>query len=657
MFLDDTACNLASINLLKFYDHNYGNWKFNEDSFSHAAQLWTTVLEISITMAQFPSKLIAQRSFDFRTLGLGYANLGALLMQSGLPYDSEEGRALASYITALMHGEAYNTSSKIAKKLGTFAEFDKNKDSMLEVIKNHKSAVVGGKYNNIDINPLSLNWDKCPIKSKNKLTSLWNEVVSNGEKYGYRNAQVTLLAPTGTIGLLMDCDTLGIEPDFSLVKHKKLSGGGYFKIINNSLKPALESLGYDKNQVKEIIDHVIGTGTLKDAPGLINNKTLSNLGFSDEEIKKVNSSLKNSFDINSAFSTWALGEDFFKKFNAQDTKDLFNILKFSEEDISLASEFSCGTGSITTAPHIKKEHLAIFDCATHGERFIAAEGHIKMVASVQPFLSGAVSKTINMPENASIKDCGDSYMLAWKLGVKAMALYRDGSKLAQALNLTSKKTTHTKEEVTPQQPNVNKSQLQRGQKESLPKKRKGYTQKVVIGGYTFYHTTGENENNDVREVFTSGMGTEGASFRSLMNCLAKSISIGLQHGVPLESYVDAFAFTKFEPYGPIKGHDRIKYATSIVDYLVRDLGITYRNMDNLAHVESDKAKNEDPNSHKANESQITQNEKDAEGNTEKDIKKSLGYTGDMCSNCKEFTMRRVGTCLQCESCGSTSGCS
>ncbi len=637
MFLDDTACNLASINLLKFYNHNFGKWTFDEEKFAHAVQLWTTVLEIAITMAQFPSKLIAQRSFEFRTLGLGYANLGALLMQSGLPYDSDEGRALAAYITALMHGEAYNTSAKLARDLGSFAKFEENKDCMLEVIRNHKAAVFGEKLTNIGVKPIILNWKKCPMKSKDRLKTLWNEVIANGEKYGYRNAQVTLLAPTGTIGLLMDCDTLGIEPDFSLIKHKKLSGGGYFKIVNNSIKPALQSLGYNEQQVSDIIDHVIGKGHLDGAPGL-NNKMLEHIGFDAKHIQKISDALKNSFDVESVFSTWVLGEELFNKIGVKDSAELFAKLQVSKEDRQMASKFACGNGSITNAPHIKQDHLAVFDCATHGERFIATEGHIKMVASVQPFLSGAVSKTINMHEGASIKECGDAYMLSWTLGTKAIALYRDGSKLAQALNLTNKKTSYKKKDKVVESNNAiaDETGMQRGQKESLPKKRKGYTQKVTIGGYTFYHTTGENEHNDVREIFTSGMGTEGATFRSLMNCLAKSISIGLQHGVPLEKYVDAFTFTKFEPCGPIKGHDRIKYATSIVDYLLRDLGITYRNMNHLAHVTE---------------------EQEADIQSDKDLKKSLGYSGDMCSNCKEFTMRRVGTCLQCESCGSTSGCS
>ncbi|QEK38038.1 adenosylcobalamin-dependent ribonucleoside-diphosphate reductase [Candidatus Cytomitobacter indipagum] len=651
MFLDDTACNLASINLLKFYNHNDGKWNFEQDKFVHAVQLWTTVLEISIAMAQFPSKLIAQRSFDFRTLGLGYANLGALLMQSGMPYDSEEGRALSAYITALMHGESYNTSAKLAKDLGAFSKFDENRECMLEVVKNHKSAIFNGEFSNIGIKPIVLNWDACPIKDKSRLENLWNEVVQNGEKYGYRNAQVTLLAPTGTIGLLMDCDTLGIEPDFSLIKHKKLSGGGYFKIINNSIKPALKSLNYNDKQIKDIIGYVVGHGNLEGAPGL-SNAMLKKAGCTDEMLNRISVALKNAFDIDSVFS-WALNEEDLKQLKVENSKELFKKLGISKDDKLAASKFACGFGTIIGAPHIKEEHLAVFDCATHGERFISAEGHIKMMASVQPFLSGAISKTINMSENATIKECGDAYKLAWALGTKAIALYRDGSKLAQALNLTNKSASYKKKESGDSSNNTNSinshdnqakgfsddSELKRGQKESLPKKRRGYTQKVTIGGYTFYHTTGENENNDIREVFTAGMGTEGASFRSLMNCLSKSISIGLQHGVPLEKYVDAFAFTKFEPYGPIQGHDRIKYATSIVDYLMRDLAISYRNMDHLAHVE------------------VAEEEKDNDPKTDRDLKKSLGYTGDMCSNCKEFTMRRVGTCLQCESCGSTSGCS
>ncbi|USO00669.1 MAG: adenosylcobalamin-dependent ribonucleoside-diphosphate reductase [Alphaproteobacteria bacterium] len=641
MFLDDTACNLASINLLKFYRHNAGDWEFNEEEFSHAVQIWTTILEISITMAQFPSKLIAQRSFDFRTLGLGYANLGALLMQSGIAYDSREGRALAAYITALLHGEAYNTSSKIAKELGPFAQFEINKECMLEVLENHRSAVFNTEFKNIGIKPQVLDWSVCPMKSKNRLETLWNEVISNGQKYGFRNAQVTLLAPTGTIGLLMDCDTLGIEPDFSLVKHKKLSGGGYLKIINNSIKPALESLGYDHDQIKDIIHYVIGYGSLDSAPGKLNNQFLLDNGFSDELLHALNTNLKNTFSVDHVFTEWVLGKEIFEKLQANNTETLFRNLGITEEDRLVATNFACGTGSVLGAPHIKNEHLSVFDCATHGERFISTLGHIKMVAAVQPYLSGAISKTINMPENATIKECGDAYIDAWKLGTKAIALYRDGSKLAQALNVANKSNTYKKQTKTEFE-----HTLKRGEQEILPTRRCGYTQKVKIAGYTFYHTTGENSEGELKEIFTSGMGSEGAAFRSLMNCLSKTISIGLQHGVPLEKFIEAFSFTKFEPYGPITGHSRIKYATSIVDYLVRDLGIHYLDMNNLAH--SDAAT--DVSSSKENRLQSKKRTKANENS-------NLGYTGDLCSNCNQFKMRRVGTCLQCESCGTTSGCS
>ena len=674
MFLDDTACNLASINLLKFYDHNNGDWKFKEDEFAHAVQIWTTVLEISIAMAQFPSKLIAQRSFEFRTLGLGYANLGALLMQSGIPYDSEEGRALAAYITALMHGEAYNTSAKLADRVGPFAKFAENKQSMLEVIQNHKTAVLGGNFINIGIKPLILNWNQCPIKSKTRLEKLWNEVVANGEKYGFRNAQVTLLAPTGTIGLLMDCDTLGIEPDFSLIKHKKLSGGGYFKIINNSIKPALQSLKYSKSEIEDIINYVVGHGTLENATGKLNNNFLKQHGFTDEQLNKVNATLKNSFDVGSALSKWVLGEEVFNKLNCADSNELFEKLGVSDEDQQHASQFACGNGSMVGAPHIKDKHLAIFDCATNNDRFISTYGHIKMVASVQPFLSGAVSKTINMPENSTIKECGDAYMFAWDIGTKAIALYRDGSKLAQALNLTNNKKTSYKKSDSDEIANVQVSDansivsndidsaddntLGRGVQEPLPSRRKGYTQKVKIAGHTFYHTTGENNDGELRELFTSGMGTEGATFRSLMNCFSKILSISLQHGVPLKKLVDALLFTKFDPSGPISGHDSIKFSTSIADYLARDLAIRYLGMTELGHVNPDDnadvqrivtEQNKNTASHQKSTVDHT--------NSKKHNSTKFGYTGDMCQHCKQFTMKRVGTCLQCESCGSTTGCS
>ncbi|QEK38984.1 adenosylcobalamin-dependent ribonucleoside-diphosphate reductase [Candidatus Nesciobacter abundans] len=694
MFLDDTACNLASINLLKFYKHNEGKWSFESDEFSYAVRIWTLVLEISITMAQYPSKIIAEKSFDFRTLGLGYANLGALMMQSGIPYDSEEGRALAAYVTAIMHGESYKTSAEIAKELGAFAKYDKNKDSMMRVIKNHRAALYGHGYEDIEINPISLDWDKCPIKEKKKVLDLWDEVIDLGNKYGFRNSQVTLLAPTGTIGLLMDCDTLGIEPDFALVKHKKLSGGGYFKIINNSIKPALKSLDYSDSDINKIMNYIIGCSSLEDSP-YINHKTLTEKGFDKSDIGKLEKALANSFSISQACSKWTMGDDFCKRLGIEGNNILAE-LGFSDEEMGACSEYACGTSSIVGCPYMKESDLAVFDCATHGERFVSWEGHVKMIASVQPFLSGAVSKTINMPNNANISDCAEAYSLAWKIGVKAIALYRDGSKLSQALNLTGSSSTYLDDEELSNEEDTLKSvtneekdtKLERGYKEKIPYKRNGYTQKINIsGGYSFYHTTGENEKGELREIFTSGMGTEGASFRSLMSCFSKAISIGLQYGVPLKEFVSAFKFTKFEPSGIINGHDEINFADSLIDYIFRDLesrygknnvskdfqhNVSLKSNDasafkgngsiNVNNSQSKPQKSNNLNqSDIKNKNDLSGDEKgsgfDAKQTVNKAEQTKLGYTGDMCAHCKEFSMRRVGTCLQCDKCGSTSGCS
>ncbi|MGQ9797772.1 MAG: vitamin B12-dependent ribonucleotide reductase [Ignavibacterium sp.] len=704
MFLDDTACNLASINLVKFYDKK--SFKFNIDAFRHASRLWTIVLEISIVMAQFPSKEIARLSYEYRTLGLGYANLGALLMLQGIPYDSNEGFAIAGALTAIMHMTAYATSAELAKEVGPFPRYEENKENMLRVLRNHRRAaynVPNEEYEGLTIFPVGIDPKHCPSDLLQAAREDADRAVELGTLYGYRNAQVTAIAPTGTIGLVMDCDTTGIEPDFALVKFKKLAGGGYFKIINSSIPPALEKLGYNKDQINEIIKYAKGSATLEGCP-YINPQSLKAKGFTDEIIKKIDKTLPSVFDISFAFNRYTIGDEFLIKtlgfredeINSYDF-DLLQRLGFSKQEIATANDYICGTMTIEGAPFLKHEHYPVFDCANKcgkkGTRFIRPIAHIKMMAAVQPFISGAISKTINLPNNASIEDIKDAYMQSWKLGVKANTVYRDGSKLSQPLN------TLTEEEVEAILEDKEKNDIVKvaeriihryiAKRRRLPDRRSGYTQKAKIDGQTVYLRTGEYENGQLGEIFID-MHREGAAFRSLLNCFAISISLGLQHGVPLEEFVDAFVFTKFEPSGIVTGNDKIKMATSVIDYIFRELAITYLGRNDLAHVNDDEIQikaskgiikkisepdfyNEEvvservieldkhniesysssPSSYGMSSAQSKQN-----GITAKvKIAIESGYTGDICPECQSITMVRNGTCLKCMTCGATTGCS
>ncbi|HEY3783037.1 MAG TPA: adenosylcobalamin-dependent ribonucleoside-diphosphate reductase [Fimbriimonadaceae bacterium] len=647
MFLDDTACNLASINLIKFYDQKTGN--FDLEGYKHAIRLWTIVLEISVLMAQFPSKEIAQLSYDYRTLGLGYANIGALLMQMGIPYDSPQGRGIAGALTSVLGGESYATSAEMAGELGPFARYPENHQHMLRVIRNHRRAAynaTGEQYEGLSILPVGIDPDECPMDMLKSARQAWDKALELGEKHGYRNAQVTVLAPTGTIGLLMDCDTTGVEPDFALVKFKKLAGGGYFKIINQSIPSALTKLGYSADEISEIIGYCLGHKTLAGAP-YINHQTLAAKGFTPEAIASVEAALENSFEIGFAFNKWTLGEEFCIEklgFTEEQLNDWsFNMLValgFTREQIEEANEFVCGTMTIEGAPFLKPEHLPVFDCANKcgkkGRRFISAEGHIRMMAAAQPFLSGAISKTINLPNEADIDAIDSAYMLSWKLGLKANALYRDGSKLSQPLNassddaaaaileaaLESEDTTHNTQHIesaastgiaayagasTKPLPSVGEVG-ERGTNEPggggrdeimaaaqklvyryiskrrlMPSRRKGYTQKARVGGHKVYIRTGEFEDGSLGEIFVD-MHREGAAFRSLMNCFAIAISLGLQYGVPLEEFVEAFVFTRFEPNGSVQGHDNIKMSTSVIDYIFRELALSYLGRTDLVQV-------------------------------------------------------------------------
>jgi ribonucleoside-diphosphate reductase alpha chain len=609
MFLDDTACNLASINLLTYRN---ADGTIDVAAYEHTVRLWTIVLEISVMMAQFPSKEIARLSYEYRTLGLGYANIGGLLMTSGIPYDSDAGRGICAVLTALMTGVAYATSAEMAGELGAFPDYDRNAGNMLRVMRNHRRAAHGEKdgYEKLSVAPVPLIADHVPQKDLvERARAAWDRALELGEEHGYRNAQATVIAPTGTIGLVMDCDTTGIEPDFALVKFKKLAGGGYFKIINRAVPEALRTLGYSESQIAEIEAYAVGHGNLNQAPG-VNPASLKAKGFTDEKIAALNGALKSAFDIKFVFNQWTLGADWLKQtmgFTDEQLNDMsFEILPalgFSKKEIEAANIHVCGAMTLEGAPFLKAEHLPVFDCANPcgkiGKRYLSVDSHIRMMAAAQPFISGAISKTINMPNEATVEDCKSAYMLSWKLALKANALYRDGSKLSQPLNASLIAEEEDEDEALEELAAapaaaravaVTEKIVERivervvREREKLPNRRKGYTQKAVVGGHKVYLRTGEFDDGRLGEIFID-MHKEGAAFRAMMNNFAIAISLGLQYGVPLDEYVEAFTFTKFEPAGMVQGNDAIKNATSILDYVFRELAVSYLARHDLAHVD------------------------------------------------------------------------
>ncbi|MEA2820720.1 MAG: ribonucleoside-diphosphate reductase alpha chain, partial [Bradyrhizobium sp.] len=788
MFLDDTACNLASLNLITFYNSTaltptrhaaHGDLplagggearRFDIDAYEHTVRLWTIVLEISVMMAQFPSKAIAELSYEFRTLGLGFANIGGLLMTMGLSYDSKEGRALCGALSAIMTGVSYATSAEMAKELGPFPGYKKNAGHMLRVIRNHRRAAHGESrgYEALAVNPVPLDAASVPqadIVTHAKLA--WDRALELGELHGYRNAQVSVVAPTGTIGLVMDCDTTGIEPDFALVKFKKLAGGGYWKIINRAVPEALRALGYRESDIAEIEAYAVGHGSLSNAPA-INVSTLKAKGFTDEALAKVEAALPTAFDIKFAFNKWTFGEDFLRdtlkiapETIAQPNFDLLGAVGFSKREIEAANVHICGAMTVEGAPHLKAEHYSVFDCANPcgkvGKRYLSVESHIRMMAASQPFISGAISKTINMPNDATVEDCKSAYLLSWKLALKANALYRDGSKLSQPLNSQlisdddeeddvieafmdkpmAARTAQLSEKVVERL--VERIVVMR-EREKMPDRRKGYTQKAVVGGHKVYLRTGEYDDGRIGEIFID-MHKEGAALRSFINNFAIAVSLGLQYGVPLEEYVDAFTFTRFEPAGPVQGNDSIKYATSILDYVFRELAVSYMGRFDLAHVDPNESnfdalgkgveegKQPDPShSTKYVSKGLTRSRTDnlvvvrggdsgsssSHGGTQggnvmslassraadategavalkqeaqHDLSpteklealqwsragaaaqaapskaerraeaKAKGYEGEMCGECGHFSLVRNGTCMKCDTCGSTTGCS
>jgi ribonucleoside-diphosphate reductase alpha chain len=731
MFLDNTACNLASVNLRRFYDEDTNS--IDVEGFAYTCRLWTAVLEISVLMAQFPSKEVAQLSFDYRTLGLGYANLGSMLMVMGIPYDSEEARGIAGAVTAILTGVAYRTSAELAESLGPFPKYEENKKEMLRVMRNHRLAAYDAdEYENLQIKPQGIKAQFCPDYLLKAATKAWDEAVQLGEKYGYRNAQTTVIAPTGTIGLVMDCDTTGVEPDFALVKFKKLSGGGYFKIINQSVPAALKNLNYSEKGIDAIIKYAVGSGNFAGAPN-INHQTLSEKGFIAEEIRKLDAAVATAFEIGFVFNVYNLGEECLQRLGFKPEQyfnfewSLLEALGFTDKEIETANNYVCGTMTIEGAPLLKEEHLPVFDCANkcgkNGERFIHAHGHIRMMGATQPFISGAISKTINLPNEANIEEIADSYMLSWQLGLKACALYRDGSKLSQPLSNKSDKKKKTEEdlsgketsltanspesnivnlgkltvqelldEVTKRVQSSPDTKLKRAlativERRTLPAKRRGFTQKAKINGQAIFLRTGEYSDGTVGEIFID-MAKEGATMRSMSNCFAIAISIGLQYGVPLEEFVEKFVFTRFEPSGMVD-HPNIKSTTSIVDFIFRALAYEYLGRTDLVHVldkpEILNAGTDDwddiPNSleyekktpelsdvrivAKASNSPQQQNiklHKEKQAKPESGLSainaaaRSMQSDAPACNTCGHITIRS-GTCYKCLNCGNSMGCS
>jgi len=675
MFLDATACTLASLNLVAFHDPATG--EIRVDDLRHAIRLWTIVLEISVLMAQFPSQAIARKSYDYRTLGLGFANLGTLLMVMGIPYDSAEGRSIAAALSAIITGEAYAASAEMACELGPFPRFAANRDDMLRVIRNHRRAALGtpaAEYEGLSVAPQPIDPLFCPPDLLAAARTAWDRAMELGERHGFRNAQVSAVAPTGTIGLVMDCDTTGIEPDFSLVKFKKLAGGGYFKIINSSLPPALRRLGYTDGQIDDIVAYCLGRGTLDEAPG-VSSESLRAKGFGEAEIAKVNESVRNAFSITFAFGPHVIGKDFLagslkipESAFAQPGFNLLAHLGYSADDIEGANRYACGTMTIEGAPHLKEEHYAVFDTASPngklGVRSIAWKAHIEMMAAVQPFVSGAISKTINIPASTTIDDIKGAYLASWKKMLKAIALYRDGSKLSQPLSSLAPGADAGAAAVLAalQDPEagvgVELALPGRPKKRNpLPAKRFGYTQKVKIGSHSIFLRTGQYEDGSLGEIFLD-MHKEGAAFRSLLNSFAIAVSLGLQYGVPLEEFVDAFTFTRFEPNGIVSGHDNIKMSTSVLDFIFRDLALSYLGRTDLVQVRPDDliATSTNANGSKSGANGNGNGSHDMV-DSEVHVARMKGYEGDPCPVCGNFTLVRSGTCLRCETCGSTTGCS
>jgi ribonucleoside-diphosphate reductase alpha chain len=624
-----------------------------------------------------------------------------------------------------MTGVAYRTSAEMASILGAFPRFEENRAHMLRVMRNHRAAAYDAQdaYEGLEIRPQGINAKYCPDDLLKAAIRAWDDAVQLGEKYGYRNAQTTVIAPTGTIGLVMDCDTTGVEPDFALVKFKKLSGGGYFKIINHSVPAALRNLGYREEEINAIVNYPKGHATLNGAPH-VNTETLLQMGFTAQELQRLEKSLGSAFELGFVFNVYTFGEEAMQRlgFTPEQYTDfgwnMLEALGFSEEQIEEANTYVCGTMTVEGAPFLKEEHLPVFDCANKcgktGVRYIHAHGHIRMMAAAQPFLSGAISKTINLPNEASVDEIADCYRLSWELGLKANALYRDGSKLSQPLSNKSDKKKKKDESAVAELPSeetssnivdmskltvdelldevskrmqnspdtVLKARLAKiVERKTLPAKRRGFTQKAKINGQALFLRTGEYSDGTVGEIFID-MAKEGATVRSMLNCFAIAISIGLQYGVPLEEFVEKFVFTRFEPAGMVE-HPNIRSTTSIIDFIFRSLAYEYLGRNDLVHV-LDKPEVQNLGTADWDLEQPTIGERKPElsevrvvGNVANGLNaekkavalkphssldplsaaaKSRQSDAPACTNCGSITTRS-GACYKCENCGTQGGCS
>jgi len=703
MFLDDTACNLASINLLKYYDLD--THTFQIEDFVHSVRLWTVTLEISVLMAQFPSEEIARGSYDYRTLGLGYCNIGSLLMHMGIPYDDERGYAICGALTSIMCGESYATSAEISSVLGPFPDYERNTEHMLRVMRNHRRAAYDApaeEYEGLSVAPMGINPKKCPKDLLEAARGAWDTALREGEQHGYRNAQTTVIAPTGTIGLVMGADTTGVEPQFSLIQYKTLAGGGSLRIINHGVPAALKRLGYSKPKVKGIMEHIMGTMRLTGCPHLTSDR-LNQLGFTSDITSKIDSSMPDVFGIRGAFAPSILGEDFcmeslgMSKEQCEDPFfDVLSHLGFSSAEVDEANDHVFGRGTIEGSPGLKDEHLPVFDCATpcgkYGARAIDWKAHVLMMAAAQPFISGAISKTINMPSDSTVEDIRAAYDLSHETMNKACAVYRDCSKLSQPLMNQLVDTSSLEEEETDEAVSTMVKQVVEtmpvpqevaapvaesfvnyiATRRALPDKKKGDNVKARIGGHSVRLITGEYPDGKLGEIILV-TSKEGAAWRAMLNQFAIAVSIALQHGVPLEAFVKVFTFQKFEPSGMVEGGSgRVKMASSLVDWIFRELAIEYAGRDDLAHVA---AEDLDPftiakpeitsqgvmrTKGETREVQLTldaiQPTESSEARTYR-LAREAGFTGDICDDCGSSQMVRNGTCLKCNSCGATTGCS
>ncbi|MGQ0722954.1 MAG: vitamin B12-dependent ribonucleotide reductase [Candidatus Eiseniibacteriota bacterium] len=675
MFLDNSACNLASFNLVKFQGED---GELDVVGFRHAVRVITTAMEILVDLSSYPTEEIAQNSHDYRPLGLGYANLGSLLMVEGVPYDSDEGRGICGAITAILTGHAYRVSAEIAGRKGPFPGYAKNAAAMGEVMRMHRDAVNGIAAG-------------APAALVAAAREDWEDAVRFGDVFGYRNAQASVLAPTGTIGLLMDCDTTGIEPDFALVKFKKLAGGGYFKIVNQSVVRALERHGYTKDQIAEIDRYVRGTMTLEGGPG-INPDALLEKGLNGEDLRRIEEALAGAFDLDSVVSRWVLGDAARERLQIPEERwnapgfSLLRELGFSRSVIDQAADVICGRMTVEGAPHLQERHLPVFDCANRcgksGRRFIEPAGHLRMMAAAQPFISGAISKTVNVPNETTVEEIEQLYADAWRFGLKAIAIYRDGSKASQPLSSSG---GSKKEEAADADESGAGSQPRRGERIRLPRKRSGFTQEARVGGHKVYLRTGEYDEGELGEIFID-MHKEGAAFRSMMNCFAIAVSLGLQYGVPLEEFVDVFTFTRFEPHGHTD-HPNVRFSTSVIDYVFRVLAMEYLGRDDLVQVPPTanhdrvegqiaeagaEAKAEDKASRPKPAARVTDSTANGHGNGNghghgnggqwrptsgvTELLNRVSKDAPFCDSCGHLTVRNAA-CYKCLNCGQAVGCS